>query len=113
MLGLVERITLTPEGISFDEQRRLTRALPRRGHRVFCFTYHSSSLAPGNTPYVRSEADLQVLLRRIDQYLDFFTREIGGRERPRSKSRRSRNGTKRRSTAAPKRLLTCCPATSG
>ena len=78
-LGLVERITLTPEGISFDEQRRLTRALLRRGHRVFCFTYHSSSLAPGNTPYVRSEADLQILLRRIDQYLDFFTREIGGR----------------------------------
>src|SRR6516162_5652108 len=67
-LGLVERITLTPEGISFDEQRRLTRALLRRGHRIFCFTYHSSSLAPGNTPYVRSEADLQVLLRRIDQY---------------------------------------------
>jgi hypothetical protein len=78
-LGLVERITLTPEGISFEEQRRLTRALLRRGHRVFSFTYHSSSLAPGNTPYVRSKADLQVLLRRIDRYLDFFIRETGGR----------------------------------
>src|SRR5438876_1307845 len=33
-LRLLERITLTPEGISFAELRRLTRALLRRGHRV-------------------------------------------------------------------------------
>jgi hypothetical protein len=78
-LGLVERIALTPEGISFKEQRRLTRALLRSGHRVFSFTYHSPSLAPGNTPYVRSAADLRAFLRRIEQYLDFFMGEIGGR----------------------------------
>jgi hypothetical protein len=78
-LRLVERITLTPEGISFKEQRRLTRALLRRGHRVFSLTYHSPSLAPGNTPYVRSEADLRAFLQRIQQYLEFFTEEIGGR----------------------------------
>jgi hypothetical protein len=78
-LGLVERIALTPEGISFAEQRRLTRALLRNGHRVFSFTYHSPSLAPGNTPYVRSEADLRAFLLRIEQYLDFFMGELGGR----------------------------------
>jgi hypothetical protein len=78
-LGLIERITLTPEGISFAEQRRLTRALLRNGHRVFSFAYHSPSLAPGNTPYVRSEADLRAFLVRIEQYLDFFMGEIGGR----------------------------------
>src|SRR5258708_33688248 len=78
-LRLVERITLTPEGISFEEQRRLTRALLRKGHRVFSFTYHSPSLAPGNTPYVRSEADLRGFLQRIEEYLRFFTEEVGGR----------------------------------
>jgi hypothetical protein len=78
-LGLIERITLTPEGISFEEQRRLTRALLRKGHRVFSFSYHSPSLAPGNTPYVRSEADLRAFLQRIEQYLHFFTKEVGGR----------------------------------
>ncbi|HEY3909969.1 MAG TPA: polysaccharide deacetylase family protein [Stellaceae bacterium] len=78
-LGLIERITLTPEGISFAEQRRLTLALLRKGHRVFSFTYHSPSLAPGNTPYVRSEADLRAFLRRIEEYLDFFTGKLGGR----------------------------------
>jgi len=78
-LGLVERITLTPEGVSFDEQSRLTRALLRKGCRVFSFTYHSPSLAPGNTPYVRSERDLCDFLGRIERYLRFFMEEVGGR----------------------------------
>jgi hypothetical protein len=78
-LRLVERIKLTPEGISFEEQRRLTRALLRGGSRVFSLTYHSPSLEPGNTPYVRSEADLRMFLQRIDQYLQFFMDEVGGR----------------------------------
>lgn len=78
-LGLVERITLTPEGVSFAEQQRLTRALLGRGHRVFSLTYHSPSLAPGNTPYVRSAADLRSFLSTIEQYLGFFIDEIGGR----------------------------------
>src|SRR5262249_60533718 len=77
-LRLVERITLTPEGVSFDEQRRLTRALLHEGQRVFTFSYHSPSLAPGNTPYVQNDADLRGFLRRIEQYLEFFSEEIGG-----------------------------------
>jgi hypothetical protein len=77
-LRLVERITLTPEGVSFDEQRRLTRALLHEGQRVFTFSYHSPSLAPGNTPYVQNDADLRGFLRRIEQYLEFFAGEVGG-----------------------------------
>jgi hypothetical protein len=78
-LHLIERISLTPEGISFEEQRRLTRALLRDGQRVFNFAYHSPSLAPGNTPYVRSDADLRAFLYRIEEYLEFFLGEVGGR----------------------------------
>jgi hypothetical protein len=78
-LRLIERIKLTPEGISFEELRRLTRALLRKGYRVFSLTYHSPSLVPGNTPYVRSEADLRDFLTRIEQYLKFFIEEVGGR----------------------------------
>jgi hypothetical protein len=77
-LHLLDRIVLTPEGITFEEQRRLTRAMLRRGYRVFSLTFHSPSLAPGNTPYVRDCAQLQSFLRRIEQYLDFFMTEIGG-----------------------------------
>jgi hypothetical protein len=78
-LRLLERIVLTPEGIAFEEQRRLTRAMLRRGYRVFSLAYHSPSLAPGNTPYVRNSAELRSFLRRIEQYLEFFMGEIGGR----------------------------------
>ena len=70
---------INPSEGAFEEQRRLTRALLRKGHRVFSFAYHSPSLAPGNTPYVRTEADLRGFLGRIEQYLEFFTGEVGGR----------------------------------
>lgn len=77
-LGLLERITLTPEGMSIQELKRLTHILMRRGQRVFTFNYHSSALLPGSTPYVRSQVDLDCMLRTIEAYLHFFLDEIGG-----------------------------------
>ncbi|MBF0394910.1 MAG: hypothetical protein HQL38_19715 [Alphaproteobacteria bacterium] len=41
-------------------------------------TYHSPSLEPGHTPYVRSRADLDRFLAWIADYLAFFHDEIGG-----------------------------------
>ena len=78
-LGLLDRVTLTPEGITADEHRALTRALLAGGQRVFSFTYHSPSLLPGCTPYVRNEAELGGFLDRFERYFDFFFGEIGGR----------------------------------
>lgn len=78
-LGLLERIRLTPEGIDHAAHRRLTRRLLDQGRRVFCLTYHSPSLEPGNTPYVRDEGELRGFLDTIDRYLDYFFTEVGGR----------------------------------
>jgi hypothetical protein len=78
-LGLLERIRLTPEGMSLAEAKRLTRALFARGQRVFVLTYHSPSLAPGNTPYVRNAEDRRRFLAWLDAYYAFFREEIGGR----------------------------------
>ncbi|MBT5109864.1 MAG: glycosyltransferase [Rhodospirillaceae bacterium] len=77
-LGLVDRATLSPEGVITVEQIRLVRSMVQRGKRVFTLTYHSSSLSPGNTPYVRSEDDLREFLIRIEDFLTFFRDEIGG-----------------------------------
>ncbi|HEV2816530.1 MAG TPA: polysaccharide deacetylase family protein [Allosphingosinicella sp.] len=77
--GLVARSRLTPEGTPPDEQCRLIAALAARGRRTFSLTYHSPSLAPGHTPYVRSEEDLVRFLAAIEQVLAFFRDEIGGR----------------------------------
>ena len=78
-LRLVERIRLTPEGVTYAEQRRLTEALLRTGHRVFCLAYHSPSLAPGQTPYVRNDGDLGAFLDRLDRYFEYFIAGLGGR----------------------------------
>ena len=56
----------------------LTRALLRRGERIFTLSYHSPSLEPGNTPYVRTHRDLAVFLDRISGFLSFFRDELGG-----------------------------------
>ncbi len=78
-LGLLERIILTPEGPTHTEHRRLTEVMLAQGHRVFSLTYHSPSLSPGHTPYVRDKQELYVFLDRIERYLDYFVNEIGGR----------------------------------
>jgi len=72
-LGLLERISLTPEGVSIDEALRgidiaLDDQLP-----VLVLSFHSPSLAPGYTPYVRNDADvdgLYVWFREIYAYLE-------------------------------------------
>lgn len=78
-LRLLERIRLTPEGIDHAAHRRLINSMLAEGHRVFAMTYHSPSLQPGNTPYVRDKADLKAFLGTLRQTLDYFLNEIGGK----------------------------------
>lgn len=72
-LGLLERISLTPEGVTAEEALRgIDMALDDR-LPLLVLSFHSPSLAPGHTPYVRSEAELDRLydwFRRIYMYLD-------------------------------------------
>ena len=77
-LGALERIKLTPEGITIQEAKRLVGHMVGVGHKVFVLTYHSPSLEPGNTPYVRTAEDLARFLSWLDAFYDYFTREIGG-----------------------------------
>jgi glycosyltransferase involved in cell wall biosynthesis len=76
--GLLNRVFITPEGTPLEEAKRLTRTLIAAGQRVFMLNYHSPSLQPGNTPYVRSDAELKQFLHWLEAYLDFFTAEVGG-----------------------------------
>lgn len=78
-LGILDRIVLTPEGLTTNEHKRLTRQMMKTGHRVFSFTYHSPSLVPGCTPYVANDAELAAFLDRMDRYFDYFINELGGR----------------------------------
>jgi hypothetical protein len=77
-LGLLRRAALTPEGNTFEDMVRLARAQIRRGRRVLCLSYHSSSLLPGSTPYVTSEAELAAFLDRLDRFCAFFVADLRG-----------------------------------
>jgi hypothetical protein len=77
--GLMNRVRLSPEGVSAKDQCRLLAALAKRGHRLFSLTYHSPSLAPGYTPYVGDDAELAAFLANIEQVLTWFRDTLGGR----------------------------------
>ncbi len=72
-LGLLERIPLTPEGVSVEEAiRAIDMALDDK-LPLLVFSFHSPSLRAGHTPYVKGEADLDALYdwwRRVFSYLE-------------------------------------------
>lgn len=76
--GLFDRIGLSPEGFTLAEQKRLTRQLLARGQRLFNLSYHSPSLLPGSTPYVRDGDALERFLECLEAYLVWFAAELGG-----------------------------------
>lgn len=78
-LNLLEKVWLSPEGYVSSELISLLRALMSDGLRVFTFAFHSPSLAPGHTPYVRSRRDVEEFLTRCRSLFDFFMGECGGR----------------------------------
>lgn len=71
-LGLLERIAMTPEGVSIEEALRGVDIATDDGLPVIVLSFHSPSLAPGYTPYVRSEAEVDALyewFRQVYAYL--------------------------------------------
>lgn len=73
-LGLVERIALTPEGIPAEKACEAIDIAIAARLPVLNFSFHSPSLQPGNTPYVRSDADLDLFYRWWDVVLDHLAR---------------------------------------
>jgi len=76
--GVLNKVMLSPEGNTLDEMKALTRALHADGLRTFAMTFHSPSLKPGCTRYVRSTAERDDFLKTIDKYCEFFFGEMNG-----------------------------------
>ena len=71
-LGMLERIPLTPEGVTAEEAIRGMDIALDAGLPLLVFSFHSPSLAPGHTPYVRNERDLEAFYdwwRQVFAYL--------------------------------------------
>ena len=72
--GLLTRVALTPEGIPAADAVEAIDCMLDDGVRVLNLSFHSPSLEPGYTPYVRDQADLKrfygcwdAVLNRMDR----------------------------------------------
>jgi hypothetical protein len=75
VLGVLAKRWLSPEGNTGQGMIRLARALVRSGVGVLDLTFHSPSLLPGATPFVRDDEEKARLLDRMDRFLAFCHRE--------------------------------------
>lgn len=73
--GLLNRVPLTPEGVPLAEALDAARALLDDGVQWFSLSFHSPSVEPGHTPFVRTAEDLRSFHAWWDGMFDFFERE--------------------------------------
>lgn len=59
--GLLERVRMTPEGTPLRAAKKAIDAALDAGLPVMVLSFHSPSLAPGNTPYTRTDAEVDRL----------------------------------------------------
>lgn len=74
-LGLLERIALTPEGVSLEEALRGVDIALDQGLPVLVLSFHSPTLAPGHTPYAADETEVETLYA----WLEGIYRHLGAR----------------------------------
>ena len=73
--GLLQRVALTPEDMPLRDAIAAIRLMIEEGVELFSLSYHSPSVEPGHTPYVRDAADLKTFWTWWDGILDLFARE--------------------------------------
>lgn len=98
----LERIRLSPEVATLSEMQRLTRDLMSGGCEVYSMTYHSPSMVPGHTPYVRTGADLENFITTVRDYCAWFRDEMGGQFMAVSDLHKMMLGERRDCRGAPK-----------
>ncbi|HEX8645144.1 MAG TPA: WalW protein [Allosphingosinicella sp.] len=72
--GLLNRVPLTPEGVSLREALYAIEVLLDRGVGLFSLSFHTPSVVPGHTPYVRDEAELRTFWAWWDGVFDLFAK---------------------------------------
>jgi hypothetical protein len=68
--GLLRKIWLSPEFNNSDEMFDLSKMLLKKDVNLFNFTFHSTSLKPGLSPFVKTDHDLKIFLKNIENYLN-------------------------------------------
>jgi hypothetical protein len=71
---LLNRVPLTPEGVTLREAKHAIEVLLDRGTDLFSLSFHTPSVVPGHTPYVRDQSDLATFWGWWDGVFDLFAR---------------------------------------
>lgn len=72
--GLLSRVALTPEDMPLADALEAIRVMVGDGVRLLSFSYHSPSIEPGHTPYVRDAGDLATFYRWWDAVFALLAR---------------------------------------
>lgn len=74
-LGIMNFRWLSPENSFAEDMIKLSRIVLGKGCRFLNMFFHSTSLIPGKSPFIRSEGDVDEMLRKIGTYLEFTADE--------------------------------------
>lgn len=74
-IKMLEKIPLTPEGVTLDEGLRGADMAIDDGLPLIVLSLHSPSLAPGFTPYVHNESDLDALYEWLRVMITYFDQQ--------------------------------------
>ena len=74
--GIATKVKLSPEQATLAQMKQLSTAVINRGVQVLVLMFHSSSLLPGCSPYVKTEQDLDRFLERLSAFFVFAQEEL-------------------------------------
>ncbi len=80
--GIASKLKLSPEQANLSQMQSLARAVARRGTPCMVLMFHSSSLKPGCSPYVKNEQDLDRFIDRLGKFFEFCRDDLGFRPKP-------------------------------
>jgi len=76
LIGLLNRVRLTPEGYRISEMKKLIRAMMKNNVKFYNISFHSNTLFPGQTPFVSSNKELDLFLKKLEDIIKYMV-EIG------------------------------------
>ena len=74
--GIATQVKLSPEQASLKQMKQLAQAVVKRGVPVLVLMFHSSSLLPGCSPYVKTQEGLDRFLNRLEEFFVFACEEL-------------------------------------
>lgn len=69
---LLRKIWLSPEISSADDMIALSKIMIRNGIQFLNLSFHSTTLLPGRTPFVKNDAELEGFYSRLEKLLDYL-----------------------------------------